>query len=165
MAHSASELDPPSPYLPDVRPRDLDLLAKPLDGCCSPPQAPSVDIGYAADAVYRGPASIPLHPAPTTNSMSTQDIQSVIRVILNCVVMVTMLIASTEAVEAYTARRKQKRRRDEGDASSLHQSSLRHCDSEEDALEVPHVRQVCDLVAWHIGVEDARCQTTIYMLV
>ena len=69
--------------------------------------------------------------------------------------MVTMFIASTEAVQAYNARRKQKRRRDEDDASSLHHGSLRRHDSEEDASEVPHVRQVCDLVAWHIGVEDA----------
>ena len=172
MAHSASELDPPSPYLESVQPRDLDvpapsgsptalgLPALPLDGWCSPPRAPSVDPGYAPDAVCGGPASIPLHPAPTTNSMSTQEIQSAIRVILNCidicVVMVTMFIASTEAVQAYNARRKQKRRRDEDDASSLHHGSLRHHDSEEDASEVPHVRQVCDLVAWHIGVEDAR---------
>ena len=73
-----------------------------------------------------------------------------------CVVMVTMLIASTEASEAYTARRKQKRRRDEGDVSSASHTSSRCYEADEEAFEVPHVKQICDLVAWHIGVEDAR---------
>ena len=169
---SASELDPPSPCLAAGCPRDLDVPApyasptvsglpeKPLDGKCSPPRAPSADPCIPPRVACGGPASIPLHPPPTTNSMSPQDSHSAIRVILNCidicVVMVTMFIASMEASEAYTARRKQKRRRNEGDVSSASHNSLRHYEPQEDASEVPHVKQICDLVAWHIGDDDAR---------
>lgn len=35
-------------------------------------------------------------------------------------------------------------------------TALERNEPEDDALEHPHVRQVIDLLTWHIGVEDAR---------
>ena len=48
-------------------------------------------------------------------------------------------------------------KREEGEDVSMHpHSTLARREFEEDALEHPHAKQVIDLLAWHIGLEDAR---------
>jgi hypothetical protein len=73
-----------------------------------------------------------------------------------CVAMVTMYITSTEASLAHYAHRKQlKRKHEEAGLDSPQVSLARHVD-EDDEIEDTHPRQIMDLLAWHIGVEDAR---------
>lgn len=136
------------------------MPAVPLVGMCSLPRSPSPD-PFPPEALACGvPANIPLHLAPTPNSMPTFDIASAIHIVLNCidmcVVMVAMYISSMEASNSHFAHRKQMRRgKEEDDAMSTHSAFGRH-EPEEDSLEHPHVKQIFDLLAWHIGVEDAR---------
>lgn len=70
--------------------------------------------------------------------------------------MITMYTTSTEAREGHLAHRnKLRRKKNEDDVYiSLH-NQLEHED-EDNVLEHPHVKQVFDLLAWHIGVMDAK---------
>ena len=73
-----------------------------------------------------------------------------------CVVMLTMYISSTEASEAmFAQRRKSRRRGGEGSCSSPHYTSDRY-DPEDNMSELRHVKQISDLVAWHICDLDAK---------
>ena len=73
-----------------------------------------------------------------------------------CVSMLTMYITSTEAGPAHYAHRNRlKRKHGEEGLHSPHVSLPRHVD-EDDEMEDPHPRHIMDLLAWHIGVEDAR---------
>lgn len=73
-----------------------------------------------------------------------------------CVVMVTMFMASTEANDSNSTRRKQSRKREEEVDNLTPHPRLAQYELEEDELEHPHGKQVIDLLAWHIGLEDAR---------
>lgn len=73
-----------------------------------------------------------------------------------CVVMVTMFLTSTKAIEFHSARKKQSRKRDGEDVTMAPHARLARYGLEDDGLEHPHGKQVIDLLAWHIGVEDAR---------
>ena len=53
-----------------------------------------------------------------------------------------------------TQRKKLKKREGDGVASSPQRTLSRHM-PEEDALDHPHTKQIFDLLAWHIGVENA----------
>lgn len=73
-----------------------------------------------------------------------------------CVAMVAIYITSTEASEAHYAHMRQvKRRRVDATPISTHISMGRH-EHKQNALKHPQVKQIMDLLAWHIGVEDAR---------
>ena len=63
--------------------------------------------------------------------------------------MVTMYITSTETCEAHIAQRKKKMRVE----ADVHWS--RH-EIDDDRLDHLHVKQFLDLIAWHIGVLDAK---------
>jgi hypothetical protein len=93
-------------------------------------------------------------------SIPTLDIPTAIRMVITCidicVVMLTTYTASAEASRAHIAHRRQFRRRGLGEASSSSNAELRRRDEEEDALEHPHVKQMVDLIAWHIGAIDAK---------
>ena len=67
-----------------------------------------------------------------------------------------MYITSTESIAGHFAHRKQTRRVDERDVSMASSTAFARHEHEEDALEHPHSRQVIDLLAWHIGLENAR---------
>ena len=70
--------------------------------------------------------------------------------------MISIYITSTEASENHFAHRnKLRRRRNEDDVYMSLYNQLEH-DHEDDVLEHPHVKQVFDLLAWHIGVVDAK---------
>lgn len=70
--------------------------------------------------------------------------------------MVTMYMTSTEASQAHLAHRKQlKRRRAQDDSISPHNTDGRHGPGDNDTDD-PHVRQILDLITWHIGIENAR---------
>lgn len=73
-----------------------------------------------------------------------------------CVVTLTMHISYTEASEAYIAQRRKRRRR-EGEELYLaqHHTTEVH-ELEDNALHLRHVKQIFDLIAWHIGVLDAK---------
>ena len=73
-----------------------------------------------------------------------------------CVAMVAMYITSTEASNAHVAHRKQMKRTNGGDVCVSPLGTMRSHESEEDALEHPHMKQIFDVLAWHIGVESAR---------
>ena len=66
-----------------------------------------------------------------------------------------MYTTSTEASEGYLAHRnKLRRRNNEEDVSISLCNQLEH-EHKDDALQHPHVKQVFDLLAWHIGVAGA----------
>ena len=92
--------------------------------------------------------------------MAAPDFDSAICLVLNCIdicmVMLTMFMASSEATESHFGRMKQFKRVDGEDVSMGAHGTLGLRESEEEALEHPHAKQIIDLVAWHIGVEDAR---------
>ena len=73
-----------------------------------------------------------------------------------CVVMLTMHISYTEASEAHIAQTRKKRRR-EGAGLYLapHHTTEVH-ELEDSALHLRHAKQIFDLIAWHIGVLDAK---------
>ena len=73
-----------------------------------------------------------------------------------CVVMLTMYISSMEASEAHIAQRRKLRRLEgEGSSSAPNYTSDRH-DPEDNTLHLRHVKQISDLVAWYIGILDAK---------
>ena len=73
-----------------------------------------------------------------------------------CVFMITMHIATTEATRSNFARRKRSRRgSDEGEATYAPPRASKE-EPEHDAIMFPQVRQLIDLVAWHIGGMDAK---------
>ena len=70
--------------------------------------------------------------------------------------MVAMHTSSTEACEAQIAHRKKLRKREEAGCSSSGHVALGMVRDEDEELEHPHVKQIFDTIAWHIGVLDAR---------
>jgi hypothetical protein len=72
-----------------------------------------------------------------------------------CVVMLTMYITSTEACVAHIAQRKKRKRRVQYDMGVTAMLDSRRYDVEDDASKEPHVKQLLDLIAWHIGVMES----------
>ena len=73
-----------------------------------------------------------------------------------CVVMLTMYITCTEIRHAYLSHRRKLRRRegmDEGVASHIVHGMDEH---EDYVTHHRHMKQIFDLIAWHIGVLDAK---------
>lgn len=136
------------------------LPGNPFGGIWSPPCLPS-DAPYAPHvAPCTGPANIPLHLAPNPHSMATPDITAAIRIVLTCIdvciVMIAMYTISTEASKGHLAHKnKLKMRRNVDNVYISSRSQLEH-EHEDDALEHLHEKQVFDLLAWHIGVVDAK---------
>ena len=73
-----------------------------------------------------------------------------------CMAMVAIYITSTEASLANVAHRKKLKNRDGDDISSIERTARGRHEADEVALHHPHAKQVADLLAWHIGVENAR---------
>jgi hypothetical protein len=73
-----------------------------------------------------------------------------------CVAIVAMHVASTDASKAHLAHRKKLRGGEGLDDHVSEHGARGRIEAEEDELDHPHVKQVLDLLAWHIGVEDAR---------
>ena len=102
---------------------------------------------------------MPLHPLTETIQMVEINTPNAIRLVMSCidicVAMVTMFITSTEASGSHLAQRRKFRR--EG---SEHRMPPNHTDDlhdpEDNAMKHLHVRQIFDLIAWHIGVLDAK---------
>jgi len=69
--------------------------------------------------------------------------------------MVTMHLASTEASTIYCKKRKKLRGGGWMDVADSPHITCARRESDED-LEHPHVKQVFDLLPWHIGLENAR---------
>ena len=93
-------------------------------------------------------------------SMATPDLASAIHTIMTsiniCLLMIVMYITTTESSEAHFAHRKKLRRRGEGDVlMSTHHATELHED-EEEPLQHPHLKQMLDLLAWHVGAMDGR---------
>ena len=117
---------------------------------------PCIPTGFAGP----GPATNPLHPRQYPNSMAELDVSRVIPILLQCIEMCVAMVAlhttSTEAFEAQFAQRKKPRRGEEANNSGSPQVAITRLRYEEEEPEHPHVKQILDLVAWHIGVLDAR---------
>lgn len=92
--------------------------------------------------------------------MFTPEIVKAIHIVSTCIdicmAMMAMYITSTEASLAHIAHRKQLKIRDGDDVSTTGLSALRRHGMEEDVLHHPHAKQVADLLAWHIEVDNAR---------
>ena len=70
--------------------------------------------------------------------------------------MLALYMTSTEASEAHSSHRKQLKRRHGQDVSIVTGiANVRHGFGA-DGMSHPHMRQVLDLITWHIGLENAR---------
>jgi hypothetical protein len=132
----------------------------PLPGAEVPSRVPLPYACGAPVAPLPVPASIPLHQPPSTNSVVRLDVPVAIRTILAqldiCLVMLSMYITSTQVSSSHFAQRKRLRRACEDDqCHSAHIALDQHGIDEED-FELPHVKQVLDLLAWHVGVLNTR---------
>lgn len=174
MPQSDSEVDFPSQCHPpfDLLPCERDepappaqpamsaLLGNPFGGLWSTPCLPSVAPYTPAVTPCTGATNIPLHLAPNPHSLAIPDITTAIRIVMVCInicmLMITMYTTSTGAKEGHLAHRnKSRRRKNEDDVYiSLH-SQLEH-EHKDNALQHPHVKQVFDLLVWHIGIVDAK---------
>ena len=170
--HSSSELEPPSPCLANVDARDRGLpvssdvpavcaLPGKLPECVwSAPRNPSPAPPILTELGGVGPPTIPLHITSTPNSMCPTDLASAIRIaaacIDMCVVMLTMYIASMDASEAHIAHRKKLKRGGRDDVSMARPVRLSLYEDDDDAFELLHLKQMSDLIAWHIGVMDVK---------
>ena len=121
LHHSPSELDAPSPSLPPLPGRDLDVPAPswthafpvapnaPLGVSLSPPRAAPHEPRKPHVSPCREPGTIPLHHARTSMSMASLDVSYATRIVLTCIDMcmaiVTMHIASMDASKAHSAHR------------------------------------------------------------
>ena len=70
--------------------------------------------------------------------------------------MLTTYITSSEACEAHIALRKKRKRRDAEDGAFTPYTAAAMHEAEEDGLDHPYVKQFSDLIAWHIGVMNAK---------
>ena len=170
--HSPSELEPPSSCPPNVDAPDRRLrassdvpatcaLPEKLPECGpSAPRIPSPAAPIEAEPRGLGPASMPLHSTPTPNSMCPSDLASVVSLVAACtdmsVVMVTMYMASMDATKAHIAHRKKLRSGGEDDVSMARTVALSMTEDDDNALHFLHIKQLSDLIAWHIGVMEAR---------
>ena len=70
--------------------------------------------------------------------------------------MVAMHTTSSEASESKHAHRRKLRRREEDVGYGSPHTTFTRQGCEDEEMEHPHVKQILDLLAWHIGVLDAR---------
>ena len=70
--------------------------------------------------------------------------------------MMSMYITSTDARAGGLAHRKKLRTALEDSGQETAHMAYARRDNEEEELEHPHVKQILDLLAWHVGVLDAR---------
>ena len=147
---------PASPPLSEFRARtgeNLPAVGSPL----LPARPPTCTV---ADLAAAGACSIPLHQKHNKQSIPSYTIATVVPIMAACIDMcvaiMQMELATTEACGGHNAHmRKVRRRLSEG---SLDQASSRLQEEGIDDVCMDHLhpKQICDLVAWHIGVEDAR---------
>ena len=135
------------------------LLGDPPGGMLSRPRAPSPELGTGPVFAIGEPANIPLHKQIPLHSLYSHHVLSAIRMVLACidicVVMLTMYITSTEACVAHIAQRKKRKKRVLYDMGVTAMLDSRRYDVEDDASREPHVKQLLDLIAWHIGVMES----------
>ena len=88
------------------------------------------------------------------------DVASAMRIVLTCIdiclAMVAIHTTSTNASEAHFAQRKKLRGREDVGFFGLPHNACGQYEPDEEEMEHPHVKQIFDLLAWHIGVLDAR---------
>ena len=147
---------PASPPLEQVRGRTGENLLP----VCSLPLPARLSPCTAADLPADGACSIPLHQSHNRHSIPNCSIESVVPIMAACIDMCVaimhMEIATTEACGGHVAHmRKVRRRLAEG---SLEQSTNRLQEDGIDDVNMDHAhaKQICDLVAWHVSVQDAR---------
>ena len=162
QAQSPSELDPPPCLLPPS-PRARDVLASSAvlaSGARRPRRAPSDTTAGTATGACEEPDTIPLHLPQASNSMSTMDVAHAMRLLLSCfdicLAMVVMHTTSTDVSSIHFAQRKKLRGGEDAGETNSYRNVCRHNGPDEEDLEHPHVKQVFDLLAWHIGVLDAK---------
>ena len=172
VPHSSSELGASSAPRAAPVPRRRDVPAPPalppsspgskrgLPGMRFPTHPPSGPPGTPIGFPGPPPATNPLHIPTSSNSMDALGVSTIVPILLACIDMCVATVAlhttSTEACEAQFAQRKKTRRGEEVGCSSSPHSELRRRGDEEEELDHHHVQQIFDLLAWHIGVLDAR---------
>ena len=73
-----------------------------------------------------------------------------------CVLIIAIYITTTETSDARFAQRKKQRRRRVDDVRRSPADPIDGEDLEENASELPHAKQLIDLLTWHIGVMSGR---------
>ena len=171
-SQSESEPDPPLARRPPLVPREREVPASsvatpfpglpgiPLPGVWSPPLGPSTTMWTPPSPPTDEGGTIPLHHPATTTSILALDVSTAIHTLLACidicVVMMSMYITSTDARPGVLAHRKKLRRGLEESVHDTAHMAYTRQETQEEGLEHPHVKQVLDLLAWHVGMLDAR---------
>ena len=87
---------------------------------------------------------------------SDSTIRTLLTCIDICVLIITMYITTSETIDSHFAQKKKlKRRNAVGDSMSPHTTCDR-LDIEENFTALLHTKQLIDILAWHIGVMNAR---------
>ena len=170
--HSDSDSDASPTFRPPVLPLERDVPAapamsvcsvlppSPLPATCSPPPRPPPSPCIPAAFPEVVPANIPLHLPQIPCSVPTDDVATAFQLLMSCIDICVAILAihttSAEGKETHCAQRKQLKRQHSEDECIAPRVTLGHHMSHHDVMDNPHVRQIVDLVAWHIGVEDAR---------
>lgn len=88
---------------------------------------------------------------------NTSNVVGIVQACIDiCVAMLAMHITYTESVGAHIAQRRKLRRREKEEHHLGSHHTLDRVDIEDIAMEHMHVKQIFDLIAWHIGTLDAK---------
>ena len=103
---------------------------------------------------------MPLQFAQPTSSKTESDVSVAMRTILACIdicmVVMAMYTTSTETTTSHLEQRKKLRRGSDNVVPPPTHTATERRGLEEDALDYPHAKQVFDLLAWHVGMLNAR---------
>ena len=124
------------------------------------PSLPSGTPAAAGGAPCGGTTSIPLQQPHNPMLVFTPGIGTAIRTIMTCidicVFMITMQRITTEASGAQFAQRKKTKRAETQPEQASTATLYSRYKAGDGALHDQHAKQLVDLIAWHIGVMDAR---------
>ena len=130
-------------------------------GLYSPPPPATKGSGALPLLPFGGGVSIPLHPPlESEGEISEPRITAAIPVIMACINMsiaiMHMYTTTSEATKTQLSNKKRSKRctKDIG-VDAAPNPFARHA-PEEDELEHPHTKELFDLLAWHVHVQDAK---------
>ena len=155
----AADRDPPAAPAPAPSTGPV-LSPESPAGVCSPLLLPSAAPNVPLRVASRGVANIPLHHTKRPLPMPFPNVNSTISTLLSCmdmcVLIISMYITSTETSEAHAAHRKKLKKKRLDDVSMSLSNTCERYESEDEETDFTHGKRIVDLLAWHIGVLNAR---------
>ena len=130
-------------------------------GLYSPPPPATKGSGALPLLPFGGGVSIPLHPPlESEGEISEPRITAAISVIMACINMsiaiMHMYTTTSEATKTQLSNKKRSKRCTEDIGVDAAPNPFARHALEEDELEHPHTKELFDLLAWHVHVQDAK---------